>query len=182
MARTPGNRFPYSPLLAFISNRPQTVGGATYQQGDPFDKASVSEKKLRQLWDLRRIECLAPVAVDVLAEEQAKAEAAEAERLAAEEAARLEAEAAAAAAGEGDGDGEQSEPAADETEDETEDDTEDDTADETPPEDEIVPPKFHKEHRGQGNWYVVDSFTKDDKAGPFKKAEIDAELAKANEA
>ncbi|NDC57824.1 MAG: hypothetical protein EBZ50_03140 [Alphaproteobacteria bacterium] len=54
---------PFSPDYAFAAAQVVTISGVTYQPGDAIPKGAISERRLRQLYELRRI---APHAPDFL--------------------------------------------------------------------------------------------------------------------
>lgn len=57
------NPLPFSPEYAFTAMRPMQIAGVSYAAGDPIDASAISQQRLRQLYDARKI---APHAPDFL--------------------------------------------------------------------------------------------------------------------
>ena len=54
------NPLPFSPDYAFTALRPLQIAGVSYAAGDPIDASAISEQRLRQLYDARKISPHAP--------------------------------------------------------------------------------------------------------------------------
>jgi len=70
---------PFSPAFAYVASRPLTIDGVDYLPGDPIPEGVLQMKRLRQLYEQRKISAHAPAflanGAEVLRKLRAQAEA-----------------------------------------------------------------------------------------------------------
>jgi hypothetical protein len=55
---------PFSPDFAYVAARPLTIDGADFHPGDPIPDGALSDRRLRQLYEQRKISPHAPAFLD----------------------------------------------------------------------------------------------------------------------